>query len=93
MTGPALIATYFAPVIGRGYDSEVDPGRRLGLVFGQVAEVCAAIGRDPAGWLGAVREVGAANARLAMSGRVLEAYVAMYDRPVLERLGRRLGLH
>ena len=76
----------FSPVVGAAYDLEVDPGRRLGMVFEQVMAVRAAIRRDPVGWLGAVREIGAANARLAMGGGARAAYVAMYDRPVLARL-------
>lgn len=82
----------FAPVIGRDYDSEVDPARRMQMVFDQVAVLCATIRRDPARWLGAVREIGAHNARLAMSGRMLAAYMAMYDRKVRDRLLRRLAV-
>ena len=81
----------FAPVIAAGYDREVDPGRRMQMVFEQVGAVCAAIRRDPAGWLEAVREIGAHNALVAMSGRARDAYVARYERPLRDRLAQLLG--
>ena len=81
----------FAPVIPALYDRESDPGRRLQMVFEQVGATCAAIRRDPAAWLGAVREIVTHNAGQAMRGRALEAYVARYERPLRDRLARLLA--
>lgn len=50
-------------------------------------------GRDPArpGRLASpVREAGTANIRLASSGRLLDTYLARVERPLIERLQRRL---
>lgn len=81
----------FSPMIPSDYDREPDPARRMGMLFDQALSVAAAIRQDPAGWLESVREIGAHNARLASSGGLLDAYVAKYDRPLVERLGRRLA--
>ncbi len=76
--------------IDRGYDRDWNQTRRMNRVLGVAAGLAMAIRMNPAGWLAGLREAGAANVRHAASGRALDAYVARHERPMLERLHRRL---
>lgn len=81
----------FSHTIDSGYDQETDPPQRLVRILAQLIELSIAIRHNPQAWLGRVREAGAANFRLATSGGALAAYVAMHERPLIERLQRRLN--
>jgi hypothetical protein len=76
--------------IDPGYDRERHPPRRLNRVLGQAIGLSMAIRLNPAAWLARVREAGLANIRHAASGGALAAYVARHERPLIERLHRRL---
>lgn len=77
--------------IDPGYDRERKPERRMNRVLGQAIGLAMAIRMDRAGWLARVRAAGLANIHHAASGRALDAYVARHERPLLERLQRRLA--
>lgn len=81
----------FGDVLDHGYDREPHPPARLIRVLDEAARQAEAIRQDPGAWLGRVREAGSANIRLAASGRLFDAYVARHERPLFERLQRRLA--
>jgi hypothetical protein len=81
----------FAPLIDPAYDQDPSPARRLTRILAQAQALSATIRADPAEWLARAREAGEANVRLATSGRMMDAYVALHEHPVLERLERRLA--
>jgi hypothetical protein len=80
----------FAPALDHLYDRDNEPPRRLNRIMGQLVGLAMAIRMNPGAWLGRVREVGAANIRHAASGRALDTYVTRHERPLFERLHRRL---
>lgn len=79
-------------VIDRSYESIIDPATRFDAIFQEIARMVASIRLDGDFWLGRVRDVSAHNIRHAVSGKLMENYVRLYDVPVVARLKAQIGL-
>jgi hypothetical protein len=75
-------------VIDRTYETEQDPPRRFAILIDELLRQVAHVRHDSHGWLSRVHEVGSANIRHAFSGRFMERYREVYDRPLVARLAK-----
>lgn len=73
-------------VLDRSVETISSPAERFQAVMEDVKRQTARIVEDKIAWMNATREVSAFNLRHAMTGGMFDAYVAKYDRPLVERL-------
>lgn len=74
------------PGLDRSIERINNPAERFEAVMRDVLRQTLKISTNPAGWREAMREVSAFNIRHAVSGGMLSAYAATYDKPLVERL-------
>ncbi len=78
----------FHPYIDESYDEELDPDRRMRMVFAEIDRLCAMTPKDLQAMRQALWPVLVHNARFVIDG-LLQAVDAIYDQPFLEALYAR----